>query len=482
MAFIEQKGKILGKVGALNVLNERGRKFNTTNSLSSINNKNNVIEFLSDLAIILVGYDRIKETFANLLSNQLSNLESEIKNNLKKEIKEFTNCNLNPSLPPWIKSNSNGVTVQVNKVDFFNLFKTSPNSTFGSLLYDDITSGINSTDLNTFIFNNMSLNKNNQIPSLGNFYTWQDIIDVKFNPVGLNNNNILTIKANPNYDNKSLTELNNDLIDSITIFGSSNNINVSTLLMDIFDRMFGSITSSIGKGKNQTKNEIEIEEIIENIINTEDETIIDDSFFSFSNEENKLIDYIVNNKTQGYGVLETCGNQDIIIDSEILIQINSNLSNSQLNVDQTSIITNSFDTIANVQSNDVSPVDRDNVRGNFIIKLVKLLPTSIIKHIISPKLMILFVINNKIIYGENYSHNDFRDFLKQNRNLIRNISKLIIGKIIELLLSLVLKEIAKKVAKKVKDDNIEKLNLYRNMLTSLLPIPNSVINQLSNFN
>lgn len=480
MSIINGKNNIMNKFGVLNVLSEGLPNFSIRNSFSSINNQNNVVDFLTDLAIILGGYDRIKNEIVLLLSNKLPEIERILKQQLKNEFKSFFNCDTNGGLPDWLKSNSNGVRIKLDNIDFFNQFKVNPNSISGNLLYDDIQSGLNSDDLNTFIYNVISENKNITNPNGGTFFTWKGILQLKFNPTTNNGNNILTIKASPSYDNKSLTDLNNDFINSVSIFGTPNNTNSSKIFTNIIDLLFGSLTSFINKKKNQIKKEVEIEQIIERIINVEDDEIIDDSFFEFNSEQLIRNEELINQRVLGFGYINTCGNQPISISVDDITNIYSNLTSNL--VEQSSIVSNTIETISELQSNNVSPEDRINIRANFIVNLIKLLPTSIIKIIISPKLLLLFNINSRLIYGNNIDDLNHIDFLKQNRSIMRNVSKYVLNIIIQLLLTIVIKEITILVSKKVAKDKIETLNSYRTILQSLLPIPSSVINNIKQFN
>jgi hypothetical protein len=59
----------------------------------------------------------------------------------------------------------------------------------------------------------------------------KNILDIRFDSIGTTTrpNNSLTIKANVSYDNKKLTDLNNDFIDSLTLFNSKEIVNRITI-------------------------------------------------------------------------------------------------------------------------------------------------------------------------------------------------------------------------------------------------------------
>ncbi|MHA1988376.1 MAG: hypothetical protein ACW98D_17210, partial [Promethearchaeota archaeon] len=78
--------------------------------------------------------------------------------------------------------------------------------------------------------------------------------------------------------------MNNDYIDSIQLFGSDK------MLINIIDGIFGSLSAPLGKSQKQLEEEEKINNILECIINSEEDAELDDSFFTFSNEELQSIE------------------------------------------------------------------------------------------------------------------------------------------------------------------------------------------------
>jgi hypothetical protein len=97
----------------------------------------------------------------------------------------------------------------------------------------------------------------------GTTNTWssngKNILDIRFDSIGTTTrpNNSLTI-ANVSYDNKKLTDLNNDFIDSLTLFNSKEIVN------RIIDSIYGSISFTVNKSKKQLINEAKINTVINN--------------------------------------------------------------------------------------------------------------------------------------------------------------------------------------------------------------------------
>jgi hypothetical protein len=491
MSTLDQKTKIMGNIAALNVINEGLPKFNIQNSFSSINNKTNPVDFLLDLVQSLIGYQELKGNIIDVITRKLPEIESQIKKTLKQDLKGYVSCGVNPSIPVWLRSNGSGVELKLSNIDFFDTMKTDPNSDFGFLLFEDTPSGLNSTDFNTFLYSNIDLNKDNFTPNGGVSSPWglsttgTNIIDVKFSPVGTTVNNIIKINANVNYDNRTLTEFNNAFIDSITLFGSPNNINGSKILNGIIDNLFGTISVSVGKTKKQLKKEAEINEVLECILNSDENDVIDDSYFEFDNAQLSRIETDVNNRKNGIKILETCGNLIAQVPIDVLIDVNKDFSASTITTgtttpeeEQVLAMTKAIDTISDVQASNASTINIPTVKLNFLLDLIKNFMKSIINIILSPKLMTLFSLNFKILYGVTSEYDGPIDFMKKNKNLIVSISKTVLEPIIKMLLSMVLKRLTAMISKKLAGDKIEQAKNYVAQLLSMLGVPQNIIRQI----
>ena len=491
MSVLDQKNKIMGNIAALNVINEGLPKFDIKNSFSSINNNTNPIDFLLDLVQSLMGYQELKGSIVDIMTRKLPEIELQIKKTLKQDLKGYFSCGVNPSLPTWLKSNSSGVELKLSNIDFFETMKTDPNSDFGFLIFEDAPSGLNSTDFNTFLYSNIDLNKDVFTPNSGSYSPWglsttgTNIIDLRFNPVGTTKNNVIQIKSNVNYDNKTLTEFNNAFIDSITIFGNPNNINGSKILNGIIDNLFGTISVNVGKTKKQLKKEAEINEVLECILNSDENDVIDDSYFEFSNAQLSRIELEVNNKKKGIRVLETCGDLIAQVPIDILIDVNSDFNISTTTTDTTTdeekqviAMTKAIDTIAEIQAANSGTINIPSVKLNFLLDLIKNFMKSIINIIISPKMMTLFSLNFKILYGIAAEYDGPIDFMRKNKNLIIGIAKSILELIVRMLLSMVLKRLTSMVSKKLIDDKKERYNNYVAQVLSMLGLEQSTIRQI----
>jgi hypothetical protein len=503
MSILEKKNKVTGHVASHKVLAaDKSDKFNKkkTESLDSFKNtKGKVVDFLTDLLTILVGFKLLIDTIVDTFTYYLSKIEKEIKKGLKIELKSIVSCGVNPSLPDFLKSPvyTSGIVIELNKVDFFDIFKVDPKSTSGKLLYKDIPSNgdlTSSRDFNTFLYG--------VIQSPNQTFDWNNtsgvpLMSITFNPDGVNNGptNILTIKSSPNYDNKKLTDLNNDFLDTITLFNTQGIIN------RILDSIYGSISFTINKSKKQLINEAKINTVIENMMDADANDIISDKYFTFSNEEVFGHEEHATLRQQGVHILQLSTPTTASIPITMLTDMNDQLNLPNLTpIQQKAIISDNLSKMAeqttannlpnyppmpkipNLPTMPVMPSVPDNVsiKLNFTTEIFKNFTKTIISSVLSPKVIMIFLINLKIVYGADATYTDGVDFIKKNKNIFKSLIKGITTIIIKILLGLALKEIAKLVAKVVVKKRIEKMKHRKDQMATLVGVPAQTLNNISN--
>ena len=458
MSIIDKKKKIFGNIAAAKTLTEGLPKLKTSSSFPSVNNGGNSILFLTDLIKSLIGYSALVVAIVEILTHSLAIIEREIKQALKLELKNIVSCGVDPSLPAFIKSSGTGIIIEVNKVDFLDLLKTDPNSVCGKLLYGD------SSDFNRFLYDTI---QNDGTPN-----TWAGIIDVTFNSLGSGSipNNTFTIKANSSYDSKTLTDLNNDFIDSLTLFNSEGIVN------RIIDIIFGSISVKIKKTTKQLETEAKINNVIDTMVNSDTGDAIDDSYFTFTNEEVYIQQLNADLRKKGILKLECCNKVAASVPVEFLTDFNNQMSAATTTAEKQEIISTNLNKMADQNTvNSKNPTDHISIKLNFIQQLINNLIKAIIGVVLSPKVIMIFLINYKIIYGPSATFSDPIDFIKKNKNLMKNIMKKISSLVIKILIAIALKKIAELVAAAVAKKQIEKGKNQLSQLLSLVGIPQETL-------
>ncbi len=480
MGIIDQKKDVFGNIAALNVLNGGLPKLPDFNSFSSISNSTNSAQFLIDLLNSLVGFEALKEFVVDTISFKLPQIETSVKDGIKKELKELVSCSVNPSIPDWFKHGESGVEMKVTDLDFFNIMKVNPESLEGSLIYKNVPPGVNSQDFNTYLY--YTIQNNGTPENWGQSTLNADILETTFLETSTTVNNVLKFTTSATYIDKTLTNFNNDFIDSITMFGAPNTLDSTIMINMIFEELFGAISSSpsINKSKKQLKLEAEFKHVLDCVLDSEDD-IISDNFFTFDNPTLAKIDEEVNNKKNGISFIKTCGNIPTSITSSDLNDVQNAINDTTVNnvsnkQEESKAILQSLDNLADTQASfSNNPQDILTIKTDFFTEIIKKLTRIIMSLVISPKFITLFAINHRIIYGQTNGYNGAVDFIKKNRKLVKSVAEIIRNIILELLLSLVLKILMEKLSQKFIDDGIEKAKNYVSIILSYLSVPPEII-------
>jgi hypothetical protein len=471
MSIVAQKESVFGNIAALRTLTDDFPKLAINNSFPSINNQGNSQDFLMDLIFSLVGFEEIREVLVDVLTYATEESESLIKESLKVELKSLVACGIDPSLPTWMIQN--GIDIPVSDLDFFNILKVNPETQAGGLLYEDVASGGNSTDMNTFLYYTIQGSPN---PN-----TWNNILEFEFYQTGLPINNSFNIKPTTQYSN--LTDLNNDFIDSVRLFPSGQ------LITNIVDSLFGTISFNLDVNKTEKQLELEaaINSVTQCIINANEDEVIDDSFFTFSNPQLREIKEEARNRKQGIRQLKTCSTVDVNMPIEILTDFRTelsgvtNYSGASNYVEQRFIISNVITTMANHTAGFAGqPVDEYSVKLDFIGTMFKSIIRAFVNAILGPKIVTIFLVNYKIAYGPTAEYSDPIDFMKKNAQLMRIIIDRIRDMIIEILLQKVLKYITALIARNLVEAQKEKGQAQLAIILSLVGIPQDVIRSIRN--
>ena len=465
MSIIDKKRKVFGNIAAIRTLTEGMPQLKLSSSFPSINNGGNSITFLTDLIKSLIGYEALVNTVVDILTHSLSIIEKDIKIALKQELKNIVSCGVDPSLPAFIKSTGSGIVIEVSKVDYLDLFKVDPNSPQGKLLYNDVTSPLsNSSDFNTFLYD--------VIQNDGTPMVWKNVLQVTFNSIGTggNPNNTFTIKANSTYNSKTLTDLNNDFVDSLTLFNSENIVN------RIIDIIFGSISVSINKTKKQLEKEAEINNVIDCMVNADEGDTIDDAYFTFSNEEVYIHQQEADLRQKGITKLECCNKIAASVPVAMLTGFTAEMSGATTTQAKKDVISKNLSAMADQNTaNSSNQTDHISIKLNFFQQIINNLIKAIIGIILSPKVVLIFLINYKIIYGSTATFGGPIDFIKKNKNLFHAMMKKISAMIIKILVGIALKKIAEIVAASTAKVQIEKAKNQLSQLLSLVGIPQDTL-------
>lgn len=477
-AIVDQKRQIHSQISALRTSCEGFPNLNLSDSFGSICNGTNSLDFLLDLLKTTVGYEQLFNITSNIFTFELPKIEEAVKKALKLSLKKLISCGINPSIPDFFKhqniiTSSTGIDIDLKKVDYMGVMLIDPSSKAGYLTYDDVSGGLNSVDFNTYLYETVQLdgtqtNWGSQVLGAPN-----DVLSFEFNSVG-STNNMLNIKASEFYsdpvNNKKLTDLNNDYIDSLSLFGTE------VALNKVIDGLFGTISFDASKTLEQIKKEVEVEDIIKCVLNTDGDIIIDDSFFDFDNDTLRAQEEDIVNRNNGIRVLKNCGNVASSLDINTLTATTQNIRTSTSQLSKSEAVSEALKEMATESTLGVSDVNVVTAVLDFINGIIKKLMTMLGSIILGPKVMMIFAINHYIIHGVPLE--DPLDWMKQNTDILRGVLISIRDIIIEKLMELVIKEIKNIVKCVAIKQATEYAKNQSAQLISLVGVPPDVIRRI----
>lgn len=469
MSIKDKKQKVFGEIGAAKTLVNGMPKQKLTNSFPSVNNGNDPILFLTDLLKSLIGQSKFYKVIVEVLTKYVDKIEIILKKTIKKVLRNLVSCGINPSIPTFLQSTStDGLVIQVEKIDFFDLLKTDPNSMVGRMLYNDITPSLtDSSDFNTFLYG--------VIQTPNTTFTWRQILDFKFQEVGSGNiqNNSLIIKTNPSFDSSSLNNLNDNYVDSLTILNAKNIVN------QIMDILFGVISVDINKTTKQLEKEAQINDVIDRLSTANENDEINDDYFTFTNDEIARQQETADNRRNGIIKVKTDVTTNASLSINQLETFNINYENSATLISKRTTLENSINEIGDTVALQIPKnEDKQTVKIGFAADMIKNMIKSIANLLISPKIIVIFLINFKIIFGVNANYDGPIDFIKKNRALFKAVFKDITEMITKLLLSYAMKEITKLAAQKALITLVEKTQNRQQQILSLVGVPQEALRRI----
>lgn len=470
MSLIDQKKKVFGGIASLRTLTEGFPKLKVSSSMPSINNNGDTVTFLTDLIKTLIGYEALVEETVNILTYSTSDIEKEIKSHLKDELRSLINCGINPSIPDILKSTGSGITFQIKEIDFQDIMFINPDSQPGKLLFSDLTTDyLDSTDFNTFLY--QVIQNNGTVESWGHTTLNTDILDLQFNSIdinGINPRNSIKVNTNQVFDNNSLNDLNSKYLDSISLF------NIQQLINGVLDIAFAPITSALKTSKTLINNVGKIGLVIDKMVQSTTDSI-EDKIFDFTDKELQKIERISDLKFNGLNKIVGSSIVYNTIPINLLTELNEDSQQALNFEDQKLIIQNGFNAMGNTLTEGIPKVDIPTVKLNFIQEIINNLTKALINTVISPKVVLIFMINYKIVYGNTATFNDGLDFIKKNKTLFHRVMKRTSEVLIKKLLTLALKKITELVAAAAIKEETEKAKSQVTQILSLIGIPQDIL-------
>ena len=269
--------------------------------------------------------------------------------------------------------------------------------------------------------------------------------------------------------NKTVFEFNYDYIMSLKLFNSK------TLVANIVNAILGIVSNiSLNYSINRDVVAAQVGQIVKNIIE-ETDTEVTDCHFTFSNDE---YEKMMADSIKKHNGTYTYDNSNIDVDySDIINTINEISSAADLQK-RTQAIKNAFTNISATLAKDgeVSESDSFSFGLGVIHNLLKETITQIVMQVLSPKVMILYKINSKIM-GDLDPENDSWDyFMKNMENLVVNLVKEISDILNKQVYSWMMSQLAPLLEIYTSRILLEKIRFYRELIEQIIACGQGILN------
>ena len=249
------------------------------------------------------------------------------------------------------------------------------------------------------------------------------------------------------YPGLTVYEFNYDFVMSLKLFDAR--VIASTLLDTLQNTTMGLNVGIVPMHQEATDT---IKEIVKNIINSDD-SVVDDCFHTFSNDRyDKLLSNTANkrlNKTDKFysakEILSTSLSGDVVNQEEVLHRA---ITQAKVSVTE-----------------GVDEKDKYAVGYNFAFDLVENLVQAIVQAVLSPKVLLILMVNQKIVGNSNFS---FADITKMIRQIITSLVKEVRDLVVQELLKLVMEQLEPIIQMMSSALVLEQMNDYAEIINDII--------------
>ena len=465
----QEKNNILGCLSGIKFLENFNIDLKLPNfnfTFPSLSFNKDLLSFLLDILKLLVGLRAFLDIFINFFVVKLNDLERKIKIALTKCLLGLGYCKVDFIVPNYLITD--GINLDVSQVDFFCFFNINPTSDLGKLMYEI------KDDLNKRLYDAL------QDP--GQQKNWKDIIFITYNeniesPLDASNYpndliqdtnnslNTINIKINPSYANGEMSIFIEDFINSFRLF------TVETTFLRITDELWGTVSRNQNASKFCIDEKNKLNHFTDKILESDDDIIIDNSFFDFEDQDISRIQARTESQYLGFNpeLAECCPSAAQITPAQFKGVYNVLTSDSE-NVPLKERVEGAVDIVTNFANRNVSEENKDGSTVSIIIAYIKTFVKVIFSSIFSPKVMILFGLLEFLNNGK-VRYNSLNEFFKINKKILINLLKKTILNYILVFLSLYISGILTKLKEKELNNRIkEQANNYLRQINSLVEL------------
>lgn len=431
MSRLNDKRGVFSSIQAMS--SDSGKIPKTRDTYSSVNNTKESIPFLLDSLKAVAGSEALKVLIGNLLVKVIAEAEPKLKTVLKKQ---FSQSNSNESFP------TTEVEIDAKTMDKSGKLRVAPDDTAkgGNILYG--TPSENNGD-----------------------YKIHESIRLEGTEVNCNNT---TVKYDSNTDSFKIKPVVTAGVTTIGGFftkyiDDTQLINKDEIVGNTMDKLFGTMSKSQGKTKEQVLDELVVEKMMEQVLADDDSFEISPQDYAKLQEQAEQISQGIITHDMGCGV------------------ISAELSMDSLQ-DMMSVISTSTDPLAvgnaveaaldsSNGGSETSEENKQTIKDSFFEKMINTLTTKLLESVTTaPQVRMLMGLSSSFENNGEVKLSSAKDDIKQWKICIKCMAKEIITIIAAFIFALVIRYLIKLIKPEIKNRIKEKINGYVNMMAGLVGV------------
>jgi len=400
------------------------------------------------------------------------------------------------------------IYIKVSQVDLFKRLKFSPDDKDAKFYYENTPTnpGIIPNSVNRVLYDRLQNLGQSYQTQLGSDYrgvSGQDLFDIEYvqfypaiGPTNFGDFFKVTLKPQLN----SRTTVSDFLRD---YYGSIDILQFDVLTAEIMNSLTGAFDFSIGLSTDELREQKKFDLILKRIMGVctdptkkidvagtaklSDQDLIDDGFFEVSNQELRAIEEDINNTINGVVQFEDCGDLKLPVNPQATRSVVEEVITENVGSKKIDRVEQAIGELANDPKWQelVPSLGLDiNLKASLDTSLITQLPKIVFKTILSPKVMLGFLIMVKAITSQLSSQldnlfDDLEKFMKTFRKFVVNFMQKVTAIFVEELFKIVKKQIKQLVEKIlsdiVKEAKNKQLAMYSAIVYALLALGQALL-------
>jgi hypothetical protein len=455
-----------------------------------------IVSAVQSGATYLKNTDTMK-TLGSIFFIAVQNTKSKIKNLLIEDIIATIGCSEEQSYNNML---STPIYIKVKNVDLFGMLKTSPEDVYGKLNYENTesTNGDIPYSMNRQLYRRL-VSPQSFSQEYGQSFksaSGEELFNIQYVDNYVDQNNIaqygdfFKVTLNGQFNSRTkVSDFLNDYFTSIDVFS------LDSLMNSVYGQIYGSISLGIKSSQEELTAFTKFLKVVKRLMGLCNDTtkkiditgngkmsdldLIDDSFFEVSSAEQQDIEEIVNRKINGLVTFEDCGTVNLPVNVPATALVLNDIISENKATGKVNLFFNGIEDLSKDQNWQNEAPKGLSISLSIVSDLISNLPTTLFKTILTPKVMLGFMIMIKAIIANTLDFEDLSDFLKKFKKFVLRFTRNVIGIFIEELSNEIKKNIKRLVSSVIKDikDEIKdkQIVMYVSILEALLIVGKGIL-------